>query len=171
MHTTFPPDSLGGRGNVVSMDQGVLTCQLFIILPWQKMDFVHCPFSTGDPMPFPIVTSHMFGLGLDWFFFLQSYSRLLTLTWCNRWQRGIRFKLVQRLPAKDLHGLLQVVRGIVLCCWWLLWCDRVWLLHTWGSWDMVGISKVIMQKVQTWREERYWWLTLHKICVTGHSRI
>lgn len=103
-------------------------------------------------MPLPIVTAHMFGRAR--FFSLQSWGPLFTLIQRSRWQRGIRFKRAQRLPAKDLLGLLQVDRGIVLYCWWLLWCDRVWLLHTWGTWGMVGISKAIMQKVQSRRGEK-----------------
>ena len=103
-------------------------------------------------MPLPIVTAHMFGRAR--FFSLQSWGPLFILIQRSRWQRGIRFKRALRLPAKDPLGLLQVDRGIVLYCWWLLWCDRVWLLHTWGTWGMVGISKAIMQKVQSRRGEK-----------------
>lgn len=145
----------------MSVDRGVLTCQLFIILAWQKTNFTHCPFSVGilccSPLLHPIC--------VDWLG--SSYTVTVTCshwTWCSSWQRGrIRLKRVQRLPAKDLLGLLQVVRSIVLCCWWLVCCGRVWLLHTWRSWDMVGISKAIMQKVQTWTGEMYWWHTLHTL--------
>lgn len=61
-HTTFSSCLLsvsawvgGVGGNVVSMDQGVLTCQLFIILPGQKTDFMHCPFSTGISCRSPLL--------------------------------------------------------------------------------------------------------------------
>lgn len=46
---------VGGR-IVVSMDQRVLTCQLFVTPPWLKMNIVHCPCITGrggDPRAVP----------------------------------------------------------------------------------------------------------------------
>lgn len=44
------------------------------------------------------------------------------------------------LPAAGPLGLLSVVHRVVLRCWWLLWCDTVWPLHTRGSDDSVEIS-------------------------------
>lgn len=81
--------SLGGRGNAVGMDQGVLTCQLFIILPWQMTNFTHCSYSLGVPCR----SSLLHPICLDWPASC-SYSRLFSLTWGSRWQRGIRFKCV-----------------------------------------------------------------------------
>lgn len=61
---------------MVSMDQRVLTCQLFVTPPWLKMNIVHCPCITGrgegergKEGPHAVLTlsphrhSHMFGLG------------------------------------------------------------------------------------------------------------
>lgn len=67
---------------MVSMDQRVLTCQLFVTPPWLKMNIVHCLCITGRrgggiPTPSPHRHGHMFGLGTGLLLILAALRSLV----------------------------------------------------------------------------------------------